>query len=162
MEFIILFAILLAVWFLWAISRSAKKAASPTAREVAGLVLFTVVAGCQTYWTKPGFNQADWNRESYECERDMRQSGYYGTGFIGLLNSQGFFERCLVGKGYYKTVSIEQYRVDQFTDPATVAPEGTPAYAFTQCQHRGDSTLDACMKEHGFLWNGTQWREGTR
>jgi hypothetical protein len=61
-----------------------------------------VTACGRAYWTKPGFNQSDWNRDSYECERDMRQSGYFGTGWIGAGNAQGFFERCLGARGYYK------------------------------------------------------------
>jgi hypothetical protein len=71
-------------------------------RKVLCLLALTL-AGCQAYWTKPGFNQADWNRDKYECERDMRQSGYYGTGIIGAINAQDFFEECLVARGYYKT-----------------------------------------------------------
>jgi hypothetical protein len=66
-------------------------------------VLGTILAGCATYWTKPGFNPADWNRDRYECERDMRQSGYYGSGLFGAINAQNFFEECLVARGYYKT-----------------------------------------------------------
>lgn len=65
--------------------------------------------GCvQTYWTKPDFNQADWNRDTYECERDMRQSGYYGGGVLGEINAQNFFERCLAAKGYSKQIVSTQ------------------------------------------------------
>src|SRR5262249_10101529 len=64
------------------------------------------LAGCaQVYWTKAGFSEAEWNRDRYECERDMRQSGYYGTGLVGALNAENFFEGCLVARGYYKTTA---------------------------------------------------------
>jgi hypothetical protein len=67
--------------------------------------LFSVaVAGCaKTYWTKPGLTPAEWNRDIYECERDMRQSGYFGTGLVGHWNADAFQERCLIAKGYYKS-----------------------------------------------------------
>jgi len=79
-----------------------------------------VPAGCaRTYWTKAGFNQADWNRDTYECERDMRQSGYYGSGLIGTLNAQDFFERCLAAKGYYKQAEAAAPR----SSPAPQAPK---------------------------------------
>ncbi len=83
------------------------------------LLVPAFLIGCQTYWTKPGFNQADWNRDRYECERDMRQSGYYGSGIIGGINAQNFFEECLVARGYYKTTNQvpppveQQYRSSQ-------------------------------------------------
>jgi TPR repeat protein len=70
---------------------------------LAVLLLGGAVGSCgRTYWTKDGFNQTDWNRDTYECERDMRQSGYYGTGLVGVINAQEFFERCLIARGYYR------------------------------------------------------------
>jgi hypothetical protein len=61
------------------------------------------LAGCSLCWTKPGFTQAEWNRDRYECERDVRQSSYYGGGIIGGYNMQEFFNECLVARGYYTT-----------------------------------------------------------
>jgi len=64
-------------------------------RLMALFVLSLAGTGCvQTYWTKPDFNQADWDSDRYECERDMRQSDH----------PQDFFERCLVAKGYDKRI----------------------------------------------------------
>lgn len=82
-------------------------------RGLVAIVFCLALAGCQTFWTKPGFNEADWNRDRYECDRDMRQSGYFGTGLLGELNAQSFFESCLVAKGYSK---IDKSR----SDPAPV------------------------------------------
>ena len=49
------------------------------------------LAGCaQTVWVKDGAGQQDFAKDSYGCERDMRQSGYYGTGLAGVANAQGF------------------------------------------------------------------------
>src|SRR6266498_1347434 len=68
------------------------------------LIFALLFTGCAQYiWMHPDHNdQARFNRDSYECERDMRQSGYYGGGLVGQVNAQGFAERCMVARGYYK------------------------------------------------------------
>lgn len=66
----------------------------------AALCLQACGASC---WTRGNFTQSDWQRDRYECERDMRQSGYYGSGIVGAMNAKGFFEECLEARGYYKT-----------------------------------------------------------
>ena len=59
------------------------------------------VAGCaKDVWVKPGATQADFNVDRYACERDARQSGYFGTGLVGALNMKGFYERCMVAHGW--------------------------------------------------------------
>ena len=37
---------------------------------------------------------------SNECERDMRQGGYYGGGLVGILNAKEYQERGMVAHGY--------------------------------------------------------------
>ena len=70
---------------------------------VGGLALS--LAGCvRTIWVKDGATRADFNRDAYECERDARQSGYFGGGLIGLANMQDFMDRCMVARGYEKRV----------------------------------------------------------
>jgi hypothetical protein len=92
-------------------------------RAVVLLLLVLSTTGCaRAYWTKAGFNQADWNRDSYECERDMRQSGYYGTGLFGALNAQNFEERCLVAKGYYRVTASAPAAAPQYTEPGDPIP----------------------------------------
>ena len=60
-----------------------------------------VATGCAPMvWDRPGATQADFNRDSYACERDARQSGYYGAGLTGAINMQGFFGRCMSAQGY--------------------------------------------------------------
>ncbi len=51
-------------------------------------------------WVKPGASQQDYNKDSYDCERDLRQSGYYGDGLAGAINMRGFFERCMIAHGW--------------------------------------------------------------
>lgn len=69
-------------------------------------------------WARPGATEADYNRDSYSCERDSRQSGYYGTGLVGALNMQDFFNRCMVAQGYT--------RVQQDSSPPTAALSNPP------------------------------------
>ena len=41
----------------------------------------------------------------YECEKDARQSGYFGTGIVGSINMQNFLNGCLESKGWTKTTA---------------------------------------------------------
>jgi hypothetical protein len=62
-----------------------------------------VVAGCaQTVWHKAGVTQAEFNKDAYECEKDARQSGHFGTGIVGAIAFGQFQERCMVARGYSK------------------------------------------------------------
>jgi hypothetical protein len=91
------------------------------------LIFALLFMGCAQYvWKHPDHNdQARFNRDSYECERDMRQSAYFGTGLVGQLNAQEFQERCMVARGYYKEVRRDEPQrtsaPDYCADPATRA-----------------------------------------
>lgn len=70
-------------------------------RAIFAAIVCLALAGCTTYrWAKPGATEADLQRDSYECERDVRQSGYYGGGLLGALNAEGFGERCMMAHGW--------------------------------------------------------------
>lgn len=68
------------------------------------IAILVLVAGCAPTWEwrHPTKNLTDFKKDSYECERDVRQSGYYGGGIAGALNAQEFGARCMESKGYYK------------------------------------------------------------
>lgn len=72
------------------------------------IFLFLILAGCTQYmWTRTdGRTDQEavdqFRKDRYECERDMRQSGYYGGGLAGAMEAQGFGERCLRARGYKK------------------------------------------------------------
>jgi hypothetical protein len=51
-------------------------------------------------WDKPGATHTDYDQDSYACEKDTRQSGYFGGGIIGGLNAREFFKRCMAAHGY--------------------------------------------------------------
>jgi hypothetical protein len=63
-----------------------------------------VLAGCAApssmVWDKPGATQADYNKDRYECEKDTRQSGYFGTGINRAARIVDFFKQCMVARGY--------------------------------------------------------------
>ncbi len=62
-------------------------------------------------WVKNGATPDDFRRDSYECERDSRQSGYYGGGLAGSINMTEFAKRCMRAKGY-KEVPADETAVD--------------------------------------------------
>ena len=62
--------------------------------------LLCVSACAQNVWVKPGSSQADYNTDSYACEKDARQSGYFGGGIGGSINMKEFFNRCMIAHGW--------------------------------------------------------------
>ena len=61
------------------------------------------LAGCtnqQRVWTKDGATEQDFKTDKYECEKDARQSGYYGSGLIGIYNMQQFASQCMEAHGW--------------------------------------------------------------
>jgi hypothetical protein len=68
---------------------------------ILALALAATLSGCgPTVWDKAGATQQDFNVDSYACERDARQSGYFGTGLVGASNMKQFYNECMVSKGY--------------------------------------------------------------
>src|SRR5208283_3186722 len=61
-----------------------------------------IMFGCTpaAQWVKAGAGQQDFATDSYDCEKDARQSGYYGGGVVGAINMQGFFNRCMGAHGW--------------------------------------------------------------
>ena len=59
------------------------------------------LAGCsRSKWVKPGASPQDFVRDEYACEKDARQSGYFGEGLVGTLNMQEFQNKCMRANGY--------------------------------------------------------------
>ena len=72
------------------------------ALHLCAIALTALLIGCATpmIWDKSSGTQAEYNKDSYECEKDARQSGYFGGGIAGALNMREFFKTCMVSKGY--------------------------------------------------------------
>ncbi len=68
------------------------------------VAMVAALAGCaRIIWSKPGATQQDYATDSYACERDMRQSLYFGGGLVGQANAQSFMNRCMVAHGWTAT-----------------------------------------------------------
>jgi hypothetical protein len=64
-----------------------------------------LLMGCASpTWVKTvdSMYPGDANAARYECERDVRQSGYYGPGLIGVFNARSFYGQCMRAKGFYE------------------------------------------------------------
>lgn len=65
------------------------------ARRVSLIALALLASGCarpSMDWMRPGTSQAMADRDTYDCERDMRMSGPYG--------GYPMMRRCMMAKGY--------------------------------------------------------------
>ena len=77
-------------------------------RGLALILLILILPGCAHYmWARVDGNNdqaaiEQFRKDSYECERDVRQSGHYGQGVYGAMEAQGFGERCMRSRGYKK------------------------------------------------------------
>jgi len=70
------------------------------------VVVGTTLSACApAIWDKPGATEADFKADHYNCEKDARQSGYFGGGVIGAINMHNFFEQCMVAHGWTKRES---------------------------------------------------------
>ncbi len=66
------------------------------ASVAATLAITLGLAACvSSGWVKPGSGQAEWDHDSYECERDVRQSRTRG-----LDDRASYFEHCLRAHGW--------------------------------------------------------------
>lgn len=69
------------------------------------LVPVGLLVGCAEplMWTKPGATQADFNRDSYECQKDAYATGgavYLGYGVTTRTANSGMYNQCMVVRGY--------------------------------------------------------------
>ncbi len=93
-------------------------------RTIPLLLAFSVLASAscaRTVWTKAGLTEEEFRVDDYACERDMRQSGYFGAGWVGALHAQGFYERCMQAKGYRKV--RESYSPAETYTPPSPQPQ---------------------------------------
>ena len=83
-------------------------------RIILAVLIAVTLGGCAQYmWVKNGATDAEFRKDRYECERDMRQSGYYGGGLYGALNMMEFGEQCMRARGYQKTQADASARLVQ-------------------------------------------------
>ena len=103
-----------------------------------GLMLLCVAGCTPTTWYKPGASQQDFTTTSYECERDARQSGYFGIGLSGAIEMASFQARCMGAHGYSR-VGAQEAVAAQASDAAYSAPVDPAVEARARVQ-----ASDAC------------------
>jgi hypothetical protein len=67
------------------------------------IILVLLISGCAQYtWVHPDFNETTWQRDTYECERDVRQAYPYrgNQTLVEMVEASQFFSRCLTVRGY--------------------------------------------------------------
>lgn len=78
--------------------------------KLSAVVLGVVLVGlgaCATgqlaaKWYKAGSTAADYQKDSYDCERDTRAGAVsFGGGLVGSVGAQNFYDRCMQAHGYY-------------------------------------------------------------
>lgn len=109
---------------------------------IAGLSVLTlglVDCGARAHWTKTGMTAQEWQRDTYECERDLRQSGYFGNVFEAPGRMQQFYGRCLQAKGYRLVTNSRSQAGQQ----ASEDPRWFGCFQSTN----SDSEFDACMHQ---------------
>ena len=73
------------------------------------ILSIALLSGCATVtWHKKGVSEQQKKKDLYVCEKDMRQSGYYGSGLAAAIAAGEFFERCMNAEGYEKIVTQPQ------------------------------------------------------
>ena len=66
------------------------------------LLACAYLAGCgPKIFNKPGATQQDFTTDNYTCNKDVHQSGNFGTGLVGALNVQNYYEQCMNAHGWY-------------------------------------------------------------
>ena len=71
------------------------------------LISASLLAGCasQTEMNMANSTQEKYSIDSIECEKDTRESGFYG-GIIGKQDMQIFFHKCMISKGWKSVEKI--------------------------------------------------------
>ena len=70
----------------------------------AAAIVVCALSGCAhvPIYHKDGATQQQFAEDKYNCEKDARQSGYFGGGFIGAANMRNFFAQCMNAHGWYE------------------------------------------------------------
>jgi hypothetical protein len=105
------------------------------------MIITISIAGCsRALWTKPGFTTEQWKHDTYECERDIRQTySSFGSDLTGLINARRFHERCLEAKGYVRV------RPDR---AASAPPQADDAWVDCFGTSDSEQQFEKCMNDN--------------
>ena len=126
------------------------------------LLAMGMLSGCaKTVWVHPEYTPAKWKKDSYECDRDSRQSVNSGGGFgiIGGISSgiaagiqmKDLFNRCLESKGWTK----------QQAAPKTGPTESISPSPMVKFDKSGSSKtlFKTEMGDFGVWYDESKWRK---
>ena len=107
--------------------------------KLSALLLTLTLASCahNRTWVKEGATQQDFAADTYECEKDARQSSYFGGGLVGALNMQSFEARCMVAHGYSMHDSDDDNSTDTGPDKVIRPSDGIYTVASKKCLIKG-------------------------
>ena len=90
----------------------------PMTATAAAIFGIAACASNEVQWTKAGATPADYQRDTYECERDTRTVAYTFTPGVILpaIDAQNFFSRCMSAKGYVMQTTSQSRPVRQIMD----------------------------------------------
>lgn len=72
------------------------------------LLLCCGLTACsESAWYRPDGSRANIVADRYFCERDFRQSHYFGRGIVFAMNAGEFFGRCMNAKGWERRKKSE-------------------------------------------------------
>ena len=112
-------------------------------KVLSAIVLSVALNGCaQTVWLKPGASQQDFASDRYSCERDVRQSGYYGGGLMGAINMENFFNQCMGAHGW----SLHEVVTPRSPQPSVTKPNYD--WGETEACLSADGKPAMCTKGH--------------
>jgi hypothetical protein len=76
----------------------------------------------------------DYNVDSYACEKDARQSGYFGGGIVGQINFNEFEGRCMRARGWTLAHASASNPVPGNTSPSNPVPGVVSGDTQVTCQ----------------------------
>jgi hypothetical protein len=73
------------------------------------VILVTILVGCasQTEFNMQNSAQEKYNNDSYGCEKDTKESGFY-DGVIGKRDMEVFYRNCMANKGWKSSQLFKQ------------------------------------------------------
>lgn len=103
-----------------------------------------------TQWTNNAQPQASFPRDSYECEKDTRQSGYFGTGLVGAVSMQNFYVTCLGARGWSQTSLpiARRFTAEEWDTGRKACKEDASGYS-SRSGVPFSTAFDDCMKGRG-------------
>ena len=104
-----------------------------------------------TIWKKDGVTGNAYQADSYNCEKDARQSGYFGSGLIGAVAMKNFYERCMYAQGWrLETLPVSKSFTGDEWNQVTGYCRSLAEKAKEAGQETFPNAFNSCMAARGF------------